>query len=242
MDSTGQTLKVQVVLMKNKPLLGIIRDFYSSVVVNIISSTKAYAIFAGPTFVERKAYYFKKPDEYNGVRMTKYRRRGFRSENVQWPDAHQGAFSKHRRVGDHFTWIIPFDNRAIRAPRTPDWVLEYGTFGMTVADTIGEGETALRFYYPEATEFKACTLQYRYVAANHMSHDTFWMGFVGPRMDELTILGFRTMAEAKPADLVEGSYPIASMQIYLDRFVPGDQWQYYDAEIPKWYALWERLH
>lgn len=36
----------------------------------------------------------------------------------------------HRRICDKFTWMIPFDKKAVAEPGTLDYVLELSCFGM----------------------------------------------------------------------------------------------------------------
>ena len=255
-----QTRKIQVVSMKRDPLIGILRDFYSNVVSNIITSTKAYCIYPRPTFVDRKAYYLKVPTTYVQHLMKKYEDRGWDGQ-ISWeqpgrPD--DSSFAYRRRVGGRLSWIITFDNSAIPAPNTPDLVRDYACFGVTATDPTSD-ELDEPNLGSQVFPFYACPLQYKYVGEDdHTEGPTFWQRFLGPYMDWLTYQRFRMMPkDARPTrfnDKLERGSPTGftwgsqrlpdeqSMYYYVTpSWTPGPEWRYIDDKVPILYEEFEKI-
>jgi hypothetical protein len=99
------------------PVQAILRGFYTTAVVNIITWNKAYAIFPDCTFLERKTYMLKPLDDFFGSQLVKYSNRGWTTLETQWVEDKKPWHSLQdriqRRVGDSKTWVCKFPERFI---------------------------------------------------------------------------------------------------------------------------------
>lgn len=77
-------------------------------VMNFISWDKAYAIFPVPTFVHRKTFLLRQDGDKQGLR--KYDKRGWKLQklSILKDRVPSHTLQPLRRVGDEFTWVIPF--------------------------------------------------------------------------------------------------------------------------------------
>lgn len=74
--------------------------------------------------------------DYYGGLLAKYEGRGWKSQDVLWPEdqpSHRSML-KVRRLGDRFTWIIPLDTGDVEHAATPDSVLEYANWKLIAHD------------------------------------------------------------------------------------------------------------
>ncbi|KAL8823699.1 MAG: hypothetical protein Q9191_005627 [Dirinaria sp. TL-2023a] len=253
-DSTEA--KVQLIQTKHQPLLEILRGFYTTLVVNVITWNKAYALFPQPSFVHHKAYMLKPINDYFGKLVAKYDMRGWTSQGIVWPEdkASHGSILEHRRLGDRFTWTVPFNTEGVRHAAQPDSVLEYSNFRLLEATHSPVGtlrasadefliptrnHNLAGFYRVRGGVFKALTLKYRYISADA---EGFWYRFAGPRLEKLSYIElYKTASSARPQSLmddVESDSPLYDLCSKVDRC--GIAIPSYDHEIPGWYATWER--
>ena len=222
---------MQIMVTENMPLLANLRHFYTNVVLNIISGTKAYALFAAETFVRRRASLFKGSEGGSVTAgMRKYLGRGF----VRWTynkSGSEGPSGIYRRVGDQQTWIIQFDRPGEEvAAKTPDFVLEYSCFRVDRPDNnAGCGQE----YSLSSAPFRACALQYEYVCAHD---DSFWMHYLGTYLEQFTLREFK---KQKPEDLPERWTGMYGTWHHHDSFTPWVNFRFRDNDIPTWFARWE---
>lgn len=234
--------KAQIIFTSNIPVEAILKNFHSTLVVNFFTWNKAYAIFPLPTFVHHKGYLLKPLDNYLSTLLEKYSRRGWRFQGEMWPEevSAKQPIQVGRRIGDEFTWMIPFDTSNVNWSKTPDLVLEYSSF------KVGHGGPDGTNYEVSATRFEAEVLRHQYL---YGAPD--WMKFLGKRVDELTILELYKLApELRPAPFRGPLYRTDENDRYaLYRMTAGgfmretgkpNGWTYWDDEIPKWYQAWRQ--
>ncbi|KAI5203326.1 hypothetical protein E4T39_04217 [Aureobasidium subglaciale] len=116
------------------PLHSILTDCaWSTAHVNVITWNKAYCVFSYLTFIEHRMYYLHEPDETLSPTLDGYSANGWHTpdwidhdplEGCKKPGVREGC----RRLGDSSTWTIPLNLHEIRAPETPDSVLESCVF------------------------------------------------------------------------------------------------------------------
>ncbi|MCJ1251000.1 hypothetical protein MMC30_008231 [Trapelia coarctata] len=213
-----------------------------SAVVNIITWNKAYALFPLPTFIHRKTYVLQKLNDYRGAQLLKYGQRGWKIQGTLWPEEETPShpFQARRRIGDKFTWTIPFNTLNIRHSSTPDSVLEYSFFSVNTTDNDYDGLSTR--YEVLASEFFACTLRHRYTFAGE-PNSCFWLQLVGKRVGKLT---FIEILKLKREDRVTHfqNYPDLDYSRLRDELTSRETlpetWTFYDDEIPKWHKAWEQ--
>ena len=91
-----------------QPLYAILNGFYTTLVVNVISWNKAYAIYPKPSFIYHKTYLLTKISDYFGKLLMKYNKRGWKSQDLLWPEdeVSHSSMLDDRRVGDRHTWSV----------------------------------------------------------------------------------------------------------------------------------------
>lgn len=219
----------------------ILRNFHSTAVVNFFTWNKAYAIFPLPTFVHHKAYLLKPLDNYLSTLLEKYSRRGWRFQEAMWPEDESSnqPIQDTRRIGDEFTWMIPFDTSNVNWSKTPDFVVEYSNFGLK-PKPWGEALESSN-YEISATLFEAEVLRHRYLYCT-----TSWMEFLGKRVDKLTVLELYKLSPAlRPAHFqgpLHATDEGERFALYrqMGNFSKPDSWTYWDNEIPQWYEAWRQ--
>ncbi|KAL9605024.1 MAG: hypothetical protein Q9179_001655 [Wetmoreana sp. 5 TL-2023] len=223
----------------------ILSGFYTTLVVNVVTWNTAYALYPQPSFLYHKTYLLRPLTDYLGETLAKYDTRGWKSQDVLWPEdeASHGSMLNRRRLGDRLTWKIPLDVRGVDRPDKPDSVLEYSCWKLTrrLADRRDDTETDFHYYSAEAQEFKAVTLGYRYTF--HSYSDSFWLDFVGPRMDRMTLLELYKVPVSSRSQHISDtmerrSWGLRNLGNELARCnirLPS-----YDHEIPGWWAEWEK--
>lgn len=223
------------------PVQAILRGFYTTAVINIITWNKAYAIFPDCTFLERKTYMLKPLDDFFGTQLVKYSGRGWTTLETQWEEDKKPWHSLQphtRRVGDSKTWKITLDTTAIRNPQTPDSVIEYSRFG--IFKSRSQPGTPIfenrEFYTINAAVFEACVLRYQYT---YSPADDFWLFHIGSRLDSLTKIEIMKLEpEKRPAAFRPPHGDVTFFQ-HNGSFNKPPTWVYYDGFIPRWYRYWE---
>ena len=128
-------IKIQIIATESTPIQIILGDFYTTAIVNLLSWNKAYAVFPLPAFVHHKSYMLEELNSRLAKKVNKYTRRGWRFQGTPWPEEEQQVnhpIRSTRRIGDKYTWVIPFEISNVQLPRTPDSVIEYAQFGFTI--------------------------------------------------------------------------------------------------------------
>ena len=151
-----------------------------------------------------------------------------------------------RRLGDKWTWIIPFDQNGISRPNTPDSVLEFSTFDLRKYNYSSPNPG---HYNIHVRKFTSLVLKYEYVVPTNRGE--FWTTFAGPRLERLSMIElWKIPPELRSRSVQKQMDEVLSMQhdlkwadsIFLYNLRLGDiQLPCYDHEIPGWYAEWQRL-
>ena len=211
--------------------------------MNVISWNKAYALFASPTYLDHKGYLLQRLDEHRASLLVKYGRRGWKFQDIMWPeDQHRNdPFREVRRVGDKFTWTLPFNTKGIERPETPDSVLEYAVFSVSKTHPDGEGESTR--YSISIKEFNACTLKYKHTFARFKKNYQSWESFLCERMDRLTLIELHKLDPVDRSDIWQSCIERPVCLYLRNRRWPVKPatWVYSDDEIPKWYKYWEEV-
>ncbi|MCJ1431534.1 hypothetical protein MMC27_000887 [Xylographa pallens] len=230
--------KIQLVHTRSTPAQVILRGFYTTVVVNIISWNKAISIFPLPSFIRYKTYLLKAIDDGTVGPLTKYSNRGWRTQPILWPEE---ATSSHpiqatRRIGDKFSWTITFNTSNVQKSDVPDTVLDHLCFSLKKISPQSSGEVA--YYSIQASLFISIVLKYEYtyIAEFDWPRDLdFFASFVAPRIEvlsrvELLKLGFQDIHRHHDAYLF----------LLQGKFVIPPSWPFYDDQIATWYSTWQQ--
>ncbi|KAL9580239.1 MAG: hypothetical protein Q9212_004611 [Teloschistes hypoglaucus] len=251
-DSTDS--QIQIVATAYVPIFAILMGFYSTLVVNVISWNKAYAIYPQSSFIHHKSYLLKKMDDYNGRSVAKYDARGWRSQDVLWPEeeASHGCIVKPRRLNDKFTWTIPFDVIDVAPAATPDFVLEFSTWKLAKCREVDRRNISskLLFYITYTDKFWALILKHRYIFQDRCiscssggNEGYFWEDFLQPRLIRMSLMELHKVPAAKRSQLIEDtmkSDPESLYSLWAELERCGISLPKYDHEIPGWYAEWEK--
>jgi hypothetical protein len=101
---------VQVLSTGGEPVESLLTEFYSSAMMSFISWEKAYCLFPYTTFVRGGKFCLRRDFARMDARyVAKYV--GCTYNNVPWQD--EPELQSARRVGDHLSWVIPFDTEGI---------------------------------------------------------------------------------------------------------------------------------
>lgn len=182
-----------------------------------------------------------KLDDQRGKNLAKYRKRGWRIQDVVWEGEDAvPALEGLRRVGDHHTWIIPLDTSGVEVPRTPDFVLEHAGFmikkSSDAQQDIDNGLSHMERYEINTKRVGGEVLKFEYLCGS-----LEWSRFLTDRVLRLTELElFKENPDLRPhnfRELIE--YP--SSPRWQD-FPKTVRWTYYDEEVPTWYAQWLAFH
>ena len=188
-------------------------------------------------------------NDYFAQLLAKYETRGWITQDVLWPEdeASHSSILQERRIGDRWTWIIPFNNTGVDRSEMPDSVLEYSTFCLMKTQC-----PYLNYYHSDVLGFGSLVLKYKYTnTVGREPGSEFWTAFAGPRLERLSLIGlFKIPRSSRPYFI----------QYVLDQFRPhhgpadslalfglryqltesGLELPTYDHVIPGWYAQWEK--
>lgn len=237
-DSTKAV--IQIVSTPAQPLFSILKRFYTTLVVNVMSWNKAYTIYPQSSFLHHKTYLLKEMNDHYGKLLAKHETRGWKSQDVLWreDEASHGSILQDRRVGDQWTWIIPFNNTGVDRSEMPDSVLEYSCFRLEK-----DLDSGLHFY--ECMVLNLCSLVLRYGYTNLTGDrvgSEFWAQFAGPRLERLSLIELLKVPQSsRPQDIqdaMDDSYDLYGLKSEIAK--SGIELPSYDHEIPRWYAQWEK--
>lgn len=206
-------------------------------IVNILTWSKAYAIFPLPTFIHHRGYLLSPDDDDHKPLLAKYEKRGWEWQYVLKDNEakfnHPIRFA--RRIGDRYTWTIPLDTRGVEWPKTSDSVIEYSSFGMTLAIS------SIKNYWVDAELSVSPALRYQFTCGNDN-----WMKYLYKRVDQLTIAGVMDMEPtARPPNFEENftrvfhSFMHDQIRVLLRNFQKPEGWKHYDKEVPRWFEAWK---
>ena len=228
--------KIQIIATHSTPAQAILRDFYSTNVVNIISWNKAYAVYALSTYIQHRGYLFCELDDYFAGLVAKYSQRGWKIQDRMWPGDHRlnHPMREHRRVGDKYTWIIPLNISDVERAKIPDYVLEYAGFAVKTPEGFPQStdDRPYSHYHIGCHRFAAHVLQYEYTYGT-------WAKFVGERTDRLISLELSKLKVADRPSEYAALMATPENYLYDRKFDKPSTWNYWDEEIPRWYRAWE---
>ncbi|KAM0805777.1 hypothetical protein BDR22DRAFT_816662 [Usnea florida] len=214
--------------------------------VNIMSWNKAYSVFALPTFILKTCYLLRSWDERAANSANILSRKGLNVQGVLWPEdkRRNHPIRARRRVGDRYTWTIPFDTKKVQMSKTPDYVLEHVCFECSALDAEYDDnepypdlQGEIRYYCLSMGVLESKVLKYSYTFGEFAMRE-----FFKARLHASTILELRKLnaAERPPnyeqillhttSDAIDGA---------LWGFNPPTSWIYRDDEVAKWYKAWE---
>ncbi len=227
------------------PARSILHSIRTTAALNIISWNKAYSIFPLPTFIQRKCYSLQDCGQSDGKAIRKESRRGWNVQGVMWPEEqrHNHPIRERRRVGDRYTWMIPFDTRRVEWSKTPDYVLEHACFRINsrYVDYSDNGfydyeEEDVRNYTITAETLESKVLKHTYTCGGDEMR-----GFLAPRLHSSTVFELRKLSPAqRPASydqIMESLADVDTANVGFDR--PAS-WTYRDDELPTWYQAFEK--
>ncbi|KAG8801047.1 hypothetical protein FRC17_006742 [Serendipita sp. 399] len=101
--------------------LACILQFHSTLVMNVITHDRAYALFPRQTFLDRTGITLGNNGNLNSLKKAyeKYIARNFRIPVAALPDQIDLMSFGHRRIGDSKTWSIELDTTGVTIP---DWL------------------------------------------------------------------------------------------------------------------------
>ena len=210
-----------------------------------MSWNKAYSIFPLSTFVQYKGY--KLVGRYKTLARDNRLCFSLRGDSLRpWNlqglirlDEHHlnHPIRKYRRVGDGFTWTIPFDTKNVQWSQIPDRVLEYQSFKMIARIGKGYGINQPIACHIGAIRVMDETLSYSYLCSMdflRFLHQHFKYSIRRePRDSELCArpsvhAGGMANCEGPSLNRIGNSEKLKSRALR-------------EAEFPDWYRKWERL-
>ena len=131
-------------------------------------------------------------------------------QEIMWPEEKRinHPVRKYRQLGDRFTWTIPVDSKKVEWSKTPNYVLEYASFG-TVSNHeylglderyidyqhLPEQHAGPRCYGIDAVLFAGRTLKYTSTPRSRLQIGVFSWG-TGRPVDAAGAAEARTFEEA----------------------------------------------
>jgi hypothetical protein len=165
---------------------------------------------------------------------------------VNTPDDDQDCLEPHfetfRRVGDRYTWMIPFEIGKVHPSSTPDSVVEYSSFDLAI-NWCGEDYTD-SYYDVRINTFQSHMLKHKYIyGARYLySPSQFWRQYAGPLLDEKIHEELEKLpVTARPKDWEELMAQTARFHEVAMDFEKPNSWRYFDDQIPIWFRYWEHL-
>ena len=231
--TTGPSVtKVRLVVDSRTPVETILENFCSTIIVNFMSWNKAYSVFPLSTFVQYKGYQLGVNGHFSSY-LQEYLAYPLGGWNMQGVVCLEEKRLNHpiktfRRVGDRFTWTIPFETENVQWSKIPDYVLEYACFQMESRYVMKHFDYKI-FTYGYINR----TLKYQYLVNWDMQY------FVRAEIDCLTAV------EPREIDQSAKSVVSAGMTDYRKRSQPRVMAGWgglisLDAEFLDWYSEWER--
>ncbi|KAI0149469.1 hypothetical protein GGR57DRAFT_514875 [Xylariaceae sp. FL1272] len=136
-EAKESQVKVKVIATRSVPVLCILRSFFTTCIINIITWNKAFCVFPRATFLYHYTVAVQRLDSHFGSLHAKYSKRGWR----MWthpirPTAARDLFGineprddhRCRRVGDSGCWVLNLNTSGVKRPSMPDFVIECTDF------------------------------------------------------------------------------------------------------------------
>ena len=242
-DADSKTA-IRLQITKCPPVQVLLQGICTTVGVCILSWDKAYSIFALSTSIQKRSYLLQPFDSLTKEAAQHDSQKGWCVQGTMWPEekCHNHPIRERRRLGDRYTWIIPFDTKNLESSRTPDYVLKHACFKMDMSmnyddDTPYEkGREYVRHYTIDLYKLESRVLKHVYFYG-----DIDMMNFFLPRLHSSTILDFCKLDPAQsPTDYDEFSRNRDDIDAALEGFERPPSWTYRDDEVPSWYKAFER--
>ena len=214
--------------------------------INIVTSNKAYSLFPLHTFVRHNTYLTKRLSEWFSKLLLKYSQRGWETRDIRWPE---DSPSNHglqgiRRIGDRYTWVIPFETRQTVAPKTPDYVIEHSEFWIR-EDRKEQADQQACSYRLLCERFINPVLRHQWIFPGLGVRDSFWFDFVGKRLNrlcEIELYKREDVDEEQSGTMVDGQLLFRRRYYWRAVFDKPAMWAYHDEKVAEWYEIFERLH
>ena len=238
---------IRLHMTEDPPVYNVFREAYFTAEANIMSWNKAYSIFALPTFILKTCYSLQAWDERSANSAQVLSRRGFSVQGVLWPEdkRRNHPIRERRRVGDRYTWTIPFDTRKVQTSEMPDYVLEYASFECINLDEEYDDNEPYRDISGEVRHYDLGMemLESKVLKHSYTLRDFEMRAFFNARLHASTILELHKLnAAERPAGYEQILLnPSHTINLALRGFNPPTSWTYRDDEVLKWYKAWEML-
>ncbi|KAJ4343410.1 hypothetical protein N0V95_006672 [Ascochyta clinopodiicola] len=143
--------------------------------LNFISWNKAYSLLPYSTFVERESFLLTCLDDELGDYLKMLGDEGLKTKSVSWDQrrvpyrgvrAHykdSDTTTRHRRIGDKFSWVLTLDVEGVQASCTPDAVIETTTFRLYRPWTYTETWQVANYTLDFDSNIRHPVLKYQYV-------------------------------------------------------------------------------
>ncbi len=173
--------------------------------LSFLSWNKAYSVFALSTCVQHESYpfHYLEVETEDGVQDESLKDR--EAQGVMWPEdeCYNHPIRKRRRIGDRYTWTIPFDTKNMEPSNTPDYVLEYACFKMDVSKCHSYNEA----YFQEDVQhytIETHTLKSRVLKHTYLCTDAYMRRIFRSLLNSFALLEVRALDPAKrPANYDE---------------------------------------
>lgn len=235
-----------MICVSGDPVLTILKNFYTTAILNIITWNTAYSLFPHETFRQRKTYPLIQHSPFYGDLLSKYGRRGWQSilfltnkgENA--PDAL--SLLGQRRFGDSMSWKI-------NLPYTGDFegnpssVLNFSFFQIQKAywlDSVPYPDPPLpedRWHYEISAEhFRSCVLQHEYLfPGRSYGKLTFWTS-IAEYLNFLTSLELSKLPWwEQPLVFYDEQPKDYFLQAEFIILSPPKGWKFYDEHVQAWF-------
>jgi hypothetical protein len=181
-------------------------------------------------------------DNHFGPELAELSAQGWTNRDIIWPDLSDskvGQITGERRFGDASTLIIPLDIRSVKVPSTPDSVVEFAQFSVSVNDVRSRNAPpdtppAGRFLVVAAQLLASPALRYTYTTSF-----SAWHNYATDRLKRWAWLEwYKTRAEHRESIVgFPTTYPLVS-ELPTMSTMP-QSWDYADDQIPVWYQEWK---
>jgi hypothetical protein len=206
----------------------IIKSFYSTVVMNVITWNKAFALFPRTTFLRHNAYPLTVVTDYYAKLHAKYTRRGWAMRTLPPETETPRELIDYRRIGDRMSWQMSLDTQSVVRAEQPDYVVEYSQFNVTSGYSSDRGTWGALHYAAvftiEAQIWTSNVLRYKYTFIN-----TELMREFGARMDYSTLSQLAMLGGSRRIELI-GNREVIEFCPWKLEFEKPDGWEYLDEE------------
>ena len=243
-DPNSKT-KIYLYITIDPPIQSVIEEAKTTDLA-VLSWNKAYSVFALPTSIQQKRYLLLHYASINKEETQDNPPNLWRAQGVMWPEDNcdNHPIREYRRVGDRYSWMIPFDTRKVEWSQTPDYVLESACFKMDLSTSYSNNclynfdTEDVRHYGVEAYTLKSPVLKHAYVVG-----DDLMAGFLERRLHAATVLELRKLDPSqRPTNYDAILRSLGSVGELLLGFQPPASWTYRDYEMPRWYRAFEKYN